>query len=242
MKKYDEKDGVWRTIGGRRIFIKDGEDLETAMKNSGKFENIKKNDKDKMVEENLYKEIFEDETIKYEFEMYSAEQIRKSSVFDRNINDAINKIAFDNDYEITSDKVKEIKENFYKEYDRKRNQYLNKSNYNEIETLKNDISTLDKEIQETKVKLAEKAKYAMPSDKEYPKEKEEYYNYKKQYTNLQNEYNKKLDELSKKNKEENKTSKTFVNSYGEATKREITSSTYKKSQKRIEKQIANLLK
>lgn len=30
--------GVWRTVGGRRIFIKDGEDLETAMKNSGKFD------------------------------------------------------------------------------------------------------------------------------------------------------------------------------------------------------------
>ena len=29
--------GVWRTVGGRRIFIKDGEDLATAMKNSGKF-------------------------------------------------------------------------------------------------------------------------------------------------------------------------------------------------------------
>lgn len=29
--------GVWRTVGGRRIFIKDGEDLENAMKNSGKF-------------------------------------------------------------------------------------------------------------------------------------------------------------------------------------------------------------
>lgn len=29
--------GVWRTVGGRRIFIKDGEDLSTAMKNSGKF-------------------------------------------------------------------------------------------------------------------------------------------------------------------------------------------------------------
>ena len=29
--------GVWRTVGGRRIFIKDGEDLETAMKKSGKF-------------------------------------------------------------------------------------------------------------------------------------------------------------------------------------------------------------
>lgn len=33
--------GVWRTVGGRRIFIKDGEDLETAMKKSGKFGNKK---------------------------------------------------------------------------------------------------------------------------------------------------------------------------------------------------------
>lgn len=33
--------GVWRTVGGRRIFIKDGEDLATAMKNSGKFGNKK---------------------------------------------------------------------------------------------------------------------------------------------------------------------------------------------------------
>lgn len=32
-----EKDGVWRTIRGRRIFIGKGEDLATAMKKSGKF-------------------------------------------------------------------------------------------------------------------------------------------------------------------------------------------------------------
>lgn len=32
--------GVWRTVGGRRIFIKDGQDLATAMKESGKFENV----------------------------------------------------------------------------------------------------------------------------------------------------------------------------------------------------------
>lgn len=37
MGKYDESNGVWRTVGGRRIFIKDGEDLSTAMKKSGKF-------------------------------------------------------------------------------------------------------------------------------------------------------------------------------------------------------------
>lgn len=29
--------GIWRTIGGRRVFIKDGQDLATAMKESGKF-------------------------------------------------------------------------------------------------------------------------------------------------------------------------------------------------------------
>ena len=36
------ENGVWRTVGGRRIFIKDGEDLSTAMKKSGKFKTKKK--------------------------------------------------------------------------------------------------------------------------------------------------------------------------------------------------------
>ena len=35
-----ELGGIWRTIGGRRVFIKDGQDLASAMKESGKF-NIK---------------------------------------------------------------------------------------------------------------------------------------------------------------------------------------------------------
>ena len=34
----------------------------------------------------------------------------------------------------------------------------------------------------------------------------------------------------------------YVNGYGEATKREITSSTYKRAQKRQEKQIANMFR
>lgn len=34
---YDNLDGVWRTIGGRRVFIKKGQSLEEAMKESGKF-------------------------------------------------------------------------------------------------------------------------------------------------------------------------------------------------------------
>ena len=36
-----EEKGVWRTISGRRVFIREGEDLTSAMKRSGKFEKIK---------------------------------------------------------------------------------------------------------------------------------------------------------------------------------------------------------
>ena len=41
MEKFSLEDGVWRTVGGRRIFIKEGQDLATAMKESGKFPNKK---------------------------------------------------------------------------------------------------------------------------------------------------------------------------------------------------------
>lgn len=35
----NNENGVWRTVGGRRIFIKKGQDLATAMRESGKFGN-----------------------------------------------------------------------------------------------------------------------------------------------------------------------------------------------------------
>lgn len=37
----NEENGVWRTVGGRRIFIKEGQDLATAMVESGKFKNLR---------------------------------------------------------------------------------------------------------------------------------------------------------------------------------------------------------
>ncbi|URZ06452.1 hypothetical protein [Clostridium felsineum] len=39
-----------------------------------------------------------------------------------------------------------------------------------------------------------------------------------------------------------KESKTFVNSFGEATKRNVTCSTYEKAQKRISKEILNFIR
>ena len=45
-----EENGVWRTVGGRRIFIKEGQDLSSAMKESGKFESKKE---EKFTEEEI---------------------------------------------------------------------------------------------------------------------------------------------------------------------------------------------
>lgn len=44
-KKKEDLGGVWRTVGGRRIFIKDGQDLYEAMNDSGKFTNLKRTNK-----------------------------------------------------------------------------------------------------------------------------------------------------------------------------------------------------
>ena len=46
MEKYNEKDGVWRTIGGRRVFIKKGQSMSDAMKESGKFKSASKTETD----------------------------------------------------------------------------------------------------------------------------------------------------------------------------------------------------
>lgn len=35
-----EEKGIWRTVSGRRIFIKEGQSISDAMRNSGKFEKV----------------------------------------------------------------------------------------------------------------------------------------------------------------------------------------------------------
>ena len=59
-KTYDDEEGVWRTIGGRRVFIRTGQSLADAMKESGKFSRVAKN-------QDLYKKL-EDEKKKDEEE------------------------------------------------------------------------------------------------------------------------------------------------------------------------------
>lgn len=64
------ENGVWRTVAGRRIFIKNGQSLTDAMKNSGKFQkdSLQKKIKKQFKEKNIFesKESFK-EYIKREF-------------------------------------------------------------------------------------------------------------------------------------------------------------------------------
>lgn len=74
--------GVWRTVGGRRIFIKDGQDLASAMKESGKFgkkEIKEKENNNKLIDGNTEK-----------FSKRIMNQSRESAiVFDDNGNEII---------------------------------------------------------------------------------------------------------------------------------------------------------
>lgn len=56
MDNYNGENGVWRTISGRKVFIKDGQSLESAMAESGKFQNLN-NSLDKGLNELDYEEV-----------------------------------------------------------------------------------------------------------------------------------------------------------------------------------------
>lgn len=71
---------------------------------------------------------------------------------------------------------------------------------------------------------------------------QEYYDIKKEQQAVQAEHRIITREIAKRKKRTEKTTqKTFVNSYGEATTREITTATYKRAQKRARKQIENIM-
>ena len=59
------ENGVWKTISGRRIFIKKGQSLSDAMKSSGKFEegNVKSKVKNQFDESLKNKDIYAGEKI-----------------------------------------------------------------------------------------------------------------------------------------------------------------------------------
>lgn len=137
--------GVWRTVGGRRIFIKDGQDLETAMKESGKFKKSKI--KDKKENKKLTDEEKQEEIKKLQ------EEFEKTSLFDpkkAELRDKINML--EEDFEGTLEEYRAKKES---------DKQARIKSREERENIKEQKI---KEIEEKRIKLEKEIKEA-PKDK-----------------------------------------------------------------------------
>ncbi|MCD8333779.1 MAG: hypothetical protein LUC35_00175 [Clostridiales bacterium] len=69
-----------------------------------------------------------------------------------------------------------------------------------------------------------------------------YYKAQQEYNEIRQEYSRLRDAQMQQRNNQPSSARTFVNSYGEATKREITSPTYNRAQKKLEKRIQTWMK
>ena len=139
----DEIGGVWRTVGGRRIFIKDGQDLASAMKESGKFnKGLSKEEKAeksvllKQRREELRKKINKGGLSKEEYDK-TKEEIKKITEQKKQL-----------DEELTDDDLKEARHRIEKrEYEKKQSK-INKKEENEVykKLVKENDENLIKEL------------------------------------------------------------------------------------------------
>ena len=111
MEKFDEKDGVWRTIGGRRIFIRTGQSLSDAMRESGKF----KTKSGKVRKEDSSKDIKKDNIDKEEYELFKKAMEKPDSIDPMTENST--------DWEALE---KKYKDRYEKETSKTTNEWLNK--------------------------------------------------------------------------------------------------------------------
>ena len=103
-------------------------------------------------------------------------------------------------------------------------------------TTAEEVAALEEKIHQQEQKMAELAKYAMPAAYDSKKAKE-FYKVKSEHDELRQQYNKLLDEEAAKRPKPEPEHHTFVNGFGEATHRELTTATYKRAQKRQEQAV-----
>ena len=78
--KYQENEGVWKTIAGRRVFIRNGQSLQEAIDGSGKFDDIKRKIKERnKLKENIKKNAELAKKIEKKYRKREREDLRKRS-------------------------------------------------------------------------------------------------------------------------------------------------------------------
>lgn len=78
-----DSEGVWRTVGGRRIFIKTGQSLTSAMKESGKFKNEKTEQIDDDLQEYIKKYTNGEYRIATAYTEYMQQELTEKEAFEK---------------------------------------------------------------------------------------------------------------------------------------------------------------
>lgn len=101
---------------------------------------------------------------------------------------------------------------------------------------KDDIKTMESQFNKLGEQMAQMAQYATPGPNYDSSKASKYYEIKRQYNELRSKINAKKDEEARNRPKQNTNSK-YVNGYGEATHRNITTSTYERAQRRLNREI-----
>lgn len=116
-----------------------------------------------------------------------------------------------------------------------------------IDTAEARVKSLQSKETELGRKMAEYAEYALPSytGKDKQAKSAKYYKYQREFNAVRRERNDLQNKISKTKRDsrenEAKAKKKFVNSFGEATKRNITTATYEKAQRKLAKEIMRFI-
>jgi len=143
-KSYDNENGVWRTIGGRRVFIRNGQSLADAMKESGKFSRVAKN-------QELYKKV--DEENKKIDELVKKEEKKDEKK-------TIHTTSGDYTFEEMQKRDKEVKDLF-------------KANWNNEISAKELNDKLDKMQEDGRLSYGERSSLQYDASREFDKELEQ---------------------------------------------------------------------
>lgn len=102
------------------------------------------------------------------------------------------------------------------------------------------LQQIESQIGNASQRMDSLARFATPAFYDADKASQ-YYGAKREYDELRSRRDTLLNRQIKQNQNRNIPRETFVNSFGEATNRDITTSTYKRRQKQVMKRIETLL-
>lgn len=179
MASFNDSDGVWRTISGRRVFIREGQNLGDAMKASGKFKSLKGKSGKVQSKKELFKERLKDITAKKDNETQSNEiekakrkiNYQKSFGNDGTVYNQEVKISSDEKKSINDAIEKEIKNGYpnWKDYAGDKNTaklYLEKLSDKSVNNTNNTTNRFIKNhLKDDKIKTDRNTRYSLSENK-----------------------------------------------------------------------------